>query len=37
MYLQKEISRKSEIKNIFCYGVFKIRDENGRIRIGIYW
>jgi hypothetical protein len=33
MYLQKVISRKTFVKNLFFVGVLKVNDENSRIRI----
>jgi hypothetical protein len=33
MYLQKVISRKNKIKNLFFVGILKVYDENSRIRI----
>jgi hypothetical protein len=33
MYLQKVISRKIVLKNLFFAGILKIYDENSRIRI----
>jgi hypothetical protein len=33
MYLQKVISRKLCVKNLFFVGILKVNDENSRIRI----
>ena len=33
MYLQKVISRKICVKNLFFAGILKVNDENSRIRI----
>jgi hypothetical protein len=33
MYLQKVISRKNCVKNLFMAGILKVNDENSRIRI----
>jgi hypothetical protein len=33
MYLQKVISRKFFVKNLFFAGILKVNDENSRIRI----
>jgi hypothetical protein len=33
MYLQKVISRKNCVKNLFLAGILKVNDENSRIRI----
>ncbi len=35
MYLQKVISRKNCVKNLFFAGILKVNDENSRIRIHI--
>jgi hypothetical protein len=32
MYIQKVISRKNKIKNLFCVRILKVYDENSRIR-----
>jgi hypothetical protein len=33
MYLQKVISKKIVLKNLFSAGILKVNDENSRIRI----
>ncbi len=33
MYLQKVISKKNCVKNLFFAGILKVNDENSRIRI----
>jgi hypothetical protein len=35
MYLQKVISRKNFVKNLFFAGILKVNDEKSRIRIRI--
>jgi hypothetical protein len=33
MYLQKVISRKNCVKNLFFAGILKVNDKNSRVRI----
>jgi hypothetical protein len=37
MYLQKEVRRKTFCLNLFFVGIFKVNDENSRIRIRIHY